>query len=181
MFWCNGYGDPGYAGWERYMEKRGEGLLRWLEADGFGAVALEDAEEEVISSLRELGARSKELDVLALLDGRKGILSRRVSCVTIKEGRVVAFCMAGEPDDVSIVFEQIGVAEEYKNTGAILPAVSASIRRCEKFGYKRILYSIFESNASALSFAKRVLSNVTTETKVQYNYSKQIEPAPKRW
>ena len=174
VFWCDGYGDPGYVGWERYMEKRGESLLRWLEADGFGVVALEDAGEEVLLSLRELGERYIKLDVSAFLDGRNGILSKRISCLTVKDGRVVAFCIANEPDSVSIVFEQIGVAEEYKNTGAILPAVSASIRRCKKFGYERILYSIYESNTPALSFARRVLSNVTSVTKVQYNYFKEI-------
>jgi GNAT superfamily N-acetyltransferase len=180
VFWCDGHGNPGYVGWDRYMEKRGDSLLRWLEADGFSAAALEDAGEELLTSLRELGARNRELDVAALLDGRKGILSKRISCVTVKDGRVVAYCMANEPDSVSIVFEQIGVASEYINTGAILPAVSASIRRCKKFEYRRVLYSIYESNASALSFAKRVLSNVTSVTKVQYNYVKQIETSPKK-
>ena len=175
VFWCDVYGDPGYAGWERYMKKRGNRLLRWLEADGFRVVALEDAGEEILSSLRELGKRDKELDVSALLSGRKGILSKRVSSLTVRDGRVVAFCLAYEPDYVSIVFEQTGVAPEFRNTGAIFTAVAESIRRCKEFGYERALYTVYEKNTAALSFAKRALSNITSVTKVQYNYLKQIE------
>ena len=174
IFWCDVYGDPGYAGWKRYMEKRGNRLLRWLEADGFRVVALEDAGEEILSSLRELGKRDKELDVSALLSGRKGILSKKVSSLTVRDGRVVAFCLAYEPDCVSIVFEQTGVAPEFRNTGAIFTAVAESIRRCKEFGYERALYTVYEKNTAALSFAKRALSNITSTTKVQYNYFKSV-------
>jgi GNAT superfamily N-acetyltransferase len=178
IFWCDGYGDPGYVGWERYMERRGESLVRWLEDDGFSVVALEDAGGDVMTAIRELGAADPGLDVLDFLTGRQGHLSRRISCITLKDGRPVALCIANEPDEISIVFERIGVAAEYKNTGAILPAISASIRRCKKYGYQRILYSIYESNTSALAFARRVLSNVTSNTKVQYNYLKKTGALP---
>ncbi|MDR1979207.1 MAG: GNAT family N-acetyltransferase [Synergistaceae bacterium] len=179
VFWCDGYGDPGYAGWERYMSRRGDSLLRWLEEEGFSAMALEDAGPDIIDALRDLGFSGEGLNVSGLLDGKRGPLSKRVSCLTVKDGRPVAFCMANTPDDFSVVFEQIGVAPAYQNSGAILPAISASIRRCRDFGYSRLLYSIFESNAPALSFAKRVLSYVTSSKKVQYNYFKKVGFNPK--
>jgi GNAT superfamily N-acetyltransferase len=174
IFWCDGYGDPGYIGWERYMERRGERLLRWLEEEeGFGVTSLEEADKSIEPALRMLKTHGNSLDILDLLDGRRGPLSRRISCVTTKNGCPVAFCLVNVPDERSVVFEQIGVIPEYQNTGAILPAISASIRLCKKFGYQRILYSIYESNAPALSFAKRVLSNVTSTTKIQFNYFKK--------
>ena len=85
------------------MEKHGESLVRWLEDNGFAVVVLEDAGEKILSSLRELKSRDKNLNVSGLLDGRDGPLSRRLSCITVKDDHPVAFCMANTPDDVSVL------------------------------------------------------------------------------
>ncbi|MDR3280633.1 MAG: hypothetical protein LBT23_08970 [Synergistaceae bacterium] len=169
-------GEQDYRGWDEYMARTGGRLIRWLEEDGFSAVTFENAKDAVMTELRESASNEfgNNLEISPFLDGEGCNILRSVSSVALKEEHPVAYCLVTGPDVVSAVFEQISVAKAYKNTGVLLLTIAESMRRFKEFGYRRAAYAIYDSNTSALAFARKILYRMTSVEKIQLNFEKKI-------
>jgi hypothetical protein len=66
------------------------------------------------------------------------------------------------------------VAKAYRNTGVLLLTMAESMRRFKELGYKRAAYAIYDSNTSALAFARKILYRMTSTEKIQLNFEKKI-------
>jgi hypothetical protein len=176
IFRCAPGGERDYRGWEDYMAKRGDRLVRWLEADGFSAATFDGAGDAVMRELYESASNEfgNDLDITPFLNGEGCNLLTSVSSVALKDGRPAAYCLVTGPDAISAVFEQISVARPYRNTGALLMALAESMRRFKELGYTRAAYAIYENNAAALAFAGKILRRMTSNEKTQCNFEKAI-------
>ena len=160
--------------WDKYMEKHGKRLVRWLtEVEGYRAVSLSDAGEDILNAIRESELNSKEPYLITpFLDGTQSDFIPSMSFIALKQDEIIpaAHCIVTAPDNVSAVFSQVFSAE----TGAMFLPLIMSIKRCKERGYKRSVYAVGEKNNAMMTFANNVLSKITSHKTTQYNFIKIV-------
>jgi GNAT superfamily N-acetyltransferase len=171
-------GKSDLARWDNYMEKHGNRLVRWLtEAEGYRAVSLSDACEDIINAVRESETRSKEHYLITpFLDGAHNDFVPSMSYLALRHGSSLpaAHCMVTSPDPGSAVFSQVFAAEHERLRGAMFLPLIMSIQRCKECNYTRSVYAVNEKNTAMMAFANKVLSKITSHKTAQYNFVKKV-------
>lgn len=161
-----------YPVWERYMEKHGRALERYLLEEGFSPVSFEEAPRRALDQILDMesGRFDRSLDPAPVLEGRKGDFRQDLSFLSVKDGQAAAYCLVTQPDAESIVYEIFSVAEEYRSCGVILQPFLNSMKELKKTKIRRIGFAVFASNSKALALTGRLMRNLISRTEIQYIY-----------
>jgi GNAT superfamily N-acetyltransferase len=168
-----------YKNWQDFMESRGNRLMKWLESRGYAAESFDSSGEELMNALRltpQSDYRNK-LDIGSFLRGERGAVVGSMSYIAYKKGDSAipaSYCLVTSPDEKSVIFDQISVAQKYINTGVILYPFAMAMKRFGEMGFQRAVYAIYENDVSAISFANRFLARITSHRSTQYNYIKVL-------
>ncbi|MCL2218954.1 MAG: GNAT family N-acetyltransferase [Chitinispirillia bacterium] len=167
---------------EKYMDKTGNRLLRWLtEVEGYRAVSLEEAGEDVISAIRSSESAGREvLRITPYLDGERDDFLPSMSFIALKGGSSVpvAHCIVTGPSASSLIFSQMLVDEAYRHTGVqLLPFMMAMRRVMEgvrERRYEHAAYAVVEDNSAALAVVNKLMKKITSSQTLQYNFIKKV-------
>lgn len=165
-----------YPVWERYMEKHGASLNRYLQEEGFTPVSFQEAPLWAVEEIQNPAKTGFDtsLDPAPVLLGQKGDFRRDLSFLSLREGRVASYCLVSQPDSTSIIYEIFSSARDYQYTGVILQPFLMSMNVLKNTGISRIGFAVYQDNGKALALTRRLMKGLISHTETQYHYRYKI-------
>ncbi len=170
MFRC--YGDDLWDRWDAFMKKKGSRMCDTLRRQGYSTVTLAEASEELLEQYRH----TSETEYHNILNHQHLIMpgaevTRDVSVLCVREGRLSAYVFAYMPDKYSAIFKTLSSSEVLRGSGVVLLPLAEAFARVREKGCEQFLFSMDEVDARANAFRNKVLGNVITKKTQRFTYS----------
>lgn len=166
------YGDDVWDRWDAYMNRSGSRFCDTLRRQGFSTVTLEEAPEELLDQFRH-SYESEYHNVLnhqhLIMPGAE--ITKDVSMLCVREGKLSAYVFAYMPDKYSAIFKTLSSSEVLHGTGVILLPLADSLAKVREKGCEQFLFSMDGIGDRANSFRNKVLGNVITQKTQRFTYT----------
>ncbi len=161
-----------FKNWENYMDKVGNKFCEILIRQGFKCVSFSEASKNQLEKLyhSDENEYKNPLSTKVFFDNANKCLDKNLSFLATKNSKLAAYSLVSRPDPQSAVFEHISTSEEFIGTGCIFLPFAKSMEEFKKSGCKRAAYVMYDDNAHANAFRKKLLERVTVSHHRSYNF-----------
>lgn len=92
------------------------------------------------------------------------------SFVVLKDGKPVAYSIIRMPSNGKYIFENLCVAKNCRNSGAIAPILYSSLNALVSKDCTSVTFAVYDENAESLPLIKKHFKTLISKEKLQINY-----------
>ncbi len=159
-----------YQGWQTLKTQLQPFKEKLCQKD-FQLCSFVNADKSFVNAVLQLSEECFPQHSAKLLIGRNDFMPA-ASFFVHKKGKLAAYSLISSPDGVNSVQEQLAAADEYRNSGAFLLPLLASVDFLFHSDIKKCVYAVWDDNTVMKHFTESKLELLQPEKLRQYCYEK---------